>query len=66
MLIFVAYLGHPARSCVSPIENVNYSAEKRSICHWKHPHFATDSLFIGGVDEIFIILHFKGHSSCLI
>lgn len=66
MLIFVAYLGHPARSCVSPIENVNYSAEKRGNCHWKHPHFATDSLFIGGVDEIFIILHFKGHSSCLI
>lgn len=54
MLIFVTYLGHPARSCVSLTENVNYSTEKRGNCHWKHPHFSTDSqmqepffLFIG-------------------
>lgn len=42
MLISVTYLGHPARSCVSLTENVNYSAEKRGNCHWKHPHFSTD------------------------
>lgn len=29
MLIFVAYLGHQARLCVSLIENVNCSNEKK-------------------------------------
>lgn len=48
MLIFVAYLGHQARLCVSLIENVNCSNEKkkRANCHWKHAHFSTDALFI--------------------
>lgn len=42
MLIFFSYLGHPARSCVSLTENVNYRMEKRGDCHWKHSRFSTD------------------------
>lgn len=73
VLIFITYLGHPARSCVSVTRNVNYSTEKRGSFHWNHPHFSTDSLMqkpfhwgCRGWINIFSILHFKGHSSCLI